>query len=369
LPAVHARELVEKALSHAGYTRRGDRGRDRRAVARSARGAHPCALELTLGENNRLLSGAVDEVCRDPGRGLNPLVLFGTGGVGKSHVLGVVADRLRATGLRRVEITDAGSFARDLGRAIRTRTTEAFRARYRGAEALLLDDAQDLLGKDATQVEFLHTFEALFNAGRQIVVASSRSPRQLVELHPGLRGRLLMGLCVAVDPPAEQTRRRILRQEAEAEGVSLVEPVVEYLAGALGGSICGLVEAVRRLKGMDGGERRNVAGVRAALTDLLAPAAKNARRAERRVIEEVADATGVAVHDILGSGRRRQVAEARQVAMYLARRQAGLTLAECGRVFQRSPSTIAFAERKIDRLLAIDPHIRALVESCQAALS
>ncbi|GIW71591.1 MAG: hypothetical protein KatS3mg102_1133 [Planctomycetota bacterium] len=370
MPIVHAGMLCQQEVGRVLGAKAVAKGPAVRPVGLPARAAGgPRLGELVLGRRNALVIEAVREVCRAPGRALNPLVVHGPAGVGKSHLLAGLAAELRAAGLERVERLGAAEFARSVRRAIRTGATAALRVRLRGAAALLLDDVQRLSTSPAAQVELIHTFDALFHAGRQIVVAASHNPRHVPELHPGLRGRLLMGLCVALEPPGPGARRRILEQRARAAGLQLSERLLDELVEALGGSGRQLVEAVERLRGLGAGARlQQLAEVRSLLADLIAPAAGCDARPELRVLEEVAAACGVSVDAVLGAGRSRPVALARQLGMYLVRRLAGLSLVETSRLFRRASSTILLAERRIERRLAVDPYVRALLERCRGGL-
>lgn len=320
---------------------------------------------FVVGPANKVAFRAAERVCESPGDELNPLVVVGATGLGKTHLLAAIARRLREESPRAdLLLVTAEDFANQFSAGIRSSQTERFRERYRRADAVLIDDVQQLASKPKTQLEFLHTFEALLNARKQIVVSCEESPKRLEALHPGLRTRLLAGLVVELGLPDLETRRRMLDLLARRHKISLTREVMEFMARNLTRNARDLVGAIARLQAHAAiGERVDVPLAKRRLGDLLGP--KVRVRPEELLLEIVAERCGVPADDLRQGSRRLGAAQARQIAMFLARRLTKLSLTEIGRFFGREPSTVTYAENKIARLLVGDDEINRLVEDCQ----
>lgn len=322
--------------------------------------------EMTLcafvaGAENREALDAAARVCRSPGSELNPLVFCGPEGLGKTHLLTAIGRRLREDGARGVVQTTAEDFTNQFTAAIRTNATARFRERFRTAGALLIDDLHFLRGRAKTQIELLHTFEALLQAQRQIVVACEDCPKFFPDFHPGLVGRLLAGLVVTIEPPAVETRRKILEARATRLAVRLAPEVLDFLAENVTRSVrdlCGALAVLRAHASI--GERVDVALARRRLGGFLAPEPPPAP--ERRIVEIVAAEFSLDPGAIAGGARRAEAVLARQVAMYLVRRLTRLSLREIGALFGRKPSTVTFAGAKVEGLIAKDERVRRVVE-------
>jgi len=322
------------------------------------------------GNSNRMAAAACEAVAENPASTYSPLFLFGPTGLGKTHLLHAIGNAMLAThpGLRVVYMS-AEEWVNEYITEIRNRRFDAFRARYRnGCDVLLLDDIQFLAGKDASQDEFFHTFNSLYSAHRQIVVTSDRYPHEIEGLEERLKTRLEWGLIADVQPPELETRLAILETKAEALGVQLDHEVLDLLATRISTSVRALEGALMRLHAWSTLTREPVTlahareQLRAVLGDARALTLDG-------VMKTVASYYDVRVQDLTGKGRQRQIALARQVAMYLCRKHLGKSFPELGRAFGGRDHTTAISSvRKIEALLSKDAGTQAVIARLERAL-
>jgi chromosomal replication initiator protein len=319
---------------------------------------------FVIGSGNRLAHAAALAVAELPGEAYNPLFLHGPPGLGKTHLLGAIADYLRR---RRPELTThyttAERFTSEFVGALRKDGPERFKRRYRGLDALLIDDVQVLEGKEQTQAEFVHTFNALHAAGKQIVLSSDRPPEAITRLADRLRDRFAWGLSVELGPPDLRTKTAVLWQITHDAPLGLPEPIVlRQIANLAAGN-------VRRLEGA----MTRVAALASVLDEPVTPTLVNralgpsdSRRsaspdnAEREqpsvagIQEAVCSVLGVSRDDLLSANRTARVIRARQLAMYLSRELTSLSLAQIARQFKRDHSTVLHAIRTVSGRLDLD---------------
>lgn len=306
--------------------------------------------DFVAGPGNRLALAAAAELVHAGGSSFNPLVIQGGTGLGKTHLLEGIAAAFRARnpGRRVVSIT-AEAFTNGFLDAMRHGTLTAFRSKYRGAGALLVDDVHFLAAKKATQDEFLHTFNALVAAGVPIVLTADNHPRQIPKLSDELATRFLGGMVVRVEAPDPATRRAILQSKAAARGVSLPDAVVGYVAEHLRASVRELEGALHSLlaHALLAGKRLDLALARVALRDTIRHTARSI--ALKDVERAVCQLFGIEPDALKADNRSRSVAYPRMLAMHLARKHAGAAYSEIGRYFgNRNHSTVISAERKVD---------------------
>jgi chromosomal replication initiator protein len=305
--------------------------------------------EFVTGGCNRLAHAAALEMVQSAGTTFNPLLIHGGVGMGKTHLLEAIGQALRARhpGLKLIQIT-AEAFTNSFLDAMRTGGLNAFRSRFRGAEALIVDDVHFLAAKRATQDEFLHTFNALVAAGVPIVMAADQHPRKIARLTDELATRFLGGMVVKLDTPDLATRRAILKAKAKARGVDVPDAVLGYVAEHLRSSVRELEGALHSLiaHALLTGKRLDLALAKTALRDTIrhtaqAVALRDVERAVCQLFEVDAEA-------LKSDSRTRALTFPRMLAMYLARKLIGAAYSEIGRYFGgRNHSTVISAEKKV----------------------
>jgi chromosomal replication initiator protein len=313
-----------------------------------------------VGQSNRLAHAGCLAVAENPGLSYNPLFVYGGVGLGKTHLLHAIGNRVVQDG-RRTLYVSAETFANELINAIRTRSTEEFRAKYRTIDVLLLDDVQFLIGKERTQEEFFHTFNDLYQDNRQIVLSSDRPPKAFVGLEERLRSRFEWGLSADVQFPDLETRMAILAAKAEGLRVRLPSEVIEYIAQEVQSNIRELEGALNRVMALARtmGYSFTVQTAQRALGGMQRPAANVTIE---HILGQVGEYYGVTVDELLGKRRTREVAVARQVAMYLARDLTPMSLPQIGEALGgRDHTTVMHGCNKITTLFEKDDAVRRQV--------
>ena len=325
---------------------------------------------FVVGPSNHFCHAAAVAVAAKPGDSYNPLFIHGNAGLGKTHLLQALCHVLAEKG-HKICYLSCEDFTNQYITAMRTRALDAFRKRFRGLDLLVLDDVHFLTNKPATQEEFLHTFNALVDGpGKQVVLASDSHPRLIAKLKESLMTRFVAGMVARIDPPDEATRLEILRQKSAASGVDFAPGVLEFLAQRLEGSVRELEGALTMLVAHARLARREVnlvlaREVLARLGRALMPGSVGMDQ----IAEAVAAHFGLSPRDLRSASRRRSLTFPRQVAMFLARRHTGCSLAEIGEHFGgRDHSTAAGAIRRVQRLMKADPAILRLVEHLEGRL-
>jgi chromosomal replication initiator protein len=315
---------------------------------------------FVVGASNRLAHAACMAVADNPARAYNPLFLYGGVGLGKTHLLHAIGNAAHNRGLQ-VLYVSSEEFTNDLINAIRTHNTPAFRERYRRADVLLIDDIQFIAGKESTQEEFFHTFNALHGQDKQIVVTSDRPPKALVTLEERLRSRFEWGLAADVQPPDLETRIAILRSKAERNNKQVPAGILETIARLVQSNIRELEGALTRVVAFAdlSGLPLSTQMVQTALADLL-PQRSNLETTH--VIEAVASVFGITREDLCGRSRTRDVVLPRQVAMYLMREEANVSLPQIGEVLGgRDHTTVMYACEKVADMIERDDRLRRQV--------
>ncbi|HYM72851.1 MAG TPA: chromosomal replication initiator protein DnaA [Stellaceae bacterium] len=322
-----------------------------------------------VGKPNELAHAAarrVAEACAAPTHSVpfNPLFLYGGVGLGKTHLMHAIAWHVRNHApARKVIYLSAEKFMYQFIRALRFRSTMDFKEQFRSVDLLMIDDVQFISGKESTQEEFFHTFNALVDQNRQIVISADKSPADLEKLEERMRSRLGWGLVADIHPTTYELRLGILQSKAEQMGLHLPQKVMEFLAHKIASNVRELEGALNRIAAHVNLVRREVTleATQELLQDLL-------RANERRVtIDEiqrrVAEHFNIKMAEMISSRRARVVARPRQVAMYLAKQLTSRSLPEIGRKFGgRDHTTVMHAVRKIEELTRAD---RALAEDVE----
>jgi chromosomal replication initiator protein len=320
-----------------------------------------------VGSGNRLAHAACLAVAEKPARAYNPLFVYGGVGLGKTHLLHAVANACHARGLT-VLYVSSEEFTNDMINAIRTHTTQAFREKYRSADVLLVDDIQFIAGKESTQEEFFHTFNTLHGQDKQIIVSSDRPPKSLVTLEERLRSRFEWGLTADIQPPDLETRLAILRSKGERTGRQISDEILERIARSVDSNIRELEGALNRVIAFAdlSGSSLTPGLVDSALADLL-PSRRNI--SADKVIELVAREWQTTVDALLGRDRSQKIAEPRQVAMYLLRKETDASLPQIGEVLGgRDHTTVMYAIQKIENEMTTKQDLEKRVRSVKHQL-
>jgi len=315
---------------------------------------------FVVGPNNRLAHAASLAVAEHPARAYNPLFLYGGVGLGKTHILHAIGNAVLQQGLQ-VLYVSSEEFTNDLVNAIRTKTTAAFREKYRQVDVLLIDDIQFISGKESTQEEFFHTFNTLHGQDKQIVMTSDRAPKAMSTLEERLRSRFEWGLTVDIQPPDYETRLAILRTKAEKANREVPTEVMEMIAREVQANIRELEGAWNRVLAYAdlSGERLTLQLANNAMVDFLP---QRSELVPKDVISTVSKFFGVSSDRILSKDRSKDVALPRQVSMYLMRELGGVSLPKIGEELGgRDHTTVMYACDKVADMIESDDRIRRQV--------
>jgi chromosomal replication initiator protein len=324
---------------------------------------------FVVGSASRLAYEALQSAVEAPGRNYNPVFLYGGVGVGKTHLLHAAAHVCRKSG-KRVIYVPSEAFTNDLVNALRTRTTAMLRDKYRSVDVLIVDDVQFLAGKDSTQEEFFHTFNVLHAAGKQIILASDRSPKELTTLEDRLRSRFSGGLVADIGPLELETRMAIVKMWLHEQHIRLSDQVVQIIA-----------ESAASARELEGAFNMIAARVRMSHEHVTAEvAARILHRLEtprnhiravtmHDILSTVAETFCIPVEEITGKGRTSRVSLARQAVMTLAREMTELSLVQIGDgLGGRQHSTIIAGIQKMSALVAEDAEISSLMSEARRRL-
>ena len=321
---------------------------------------------FVVGPSNRFAHAACQAVATKPAILYNPLFIYGSSGLGKTHLLNAVAKEFKKNFPdRSVIYAKSEDFTNEIIAAIAQGTTPAFREKYRKADLFLMDDIQFIAGKNSVQEEFFHTFNTLYEAKKQIVLTSDRPPRDIATLEDRLKTRFEWGLTADVQPPDFETRIAIIARKAESLQFEIPETVCEFIANKLKSNIRQLEGAVKKLRAYHllEGKPINVATAQAAISDIINNSQPTPVTVDK-IIEEVARTYGgITPEDIRSQKRNSNISKARQVSMYIVREITQMSMVEIGQTFGgRDHSTVIYAIHQVEKDIKKDSHTKAMVE-------
>ncbi|MDR0325358.1 MAG: chromosomal replication initiator protein DnaA [Oscillospiraceae bacterium] len=323
-----------------------------------------------VGESNKYAYSAAQAVAESPGEAYNPLFLYGGSGLGKTHLLYAIQNKLRQIHPgHSILYFSAEQFTNDLVAALKEKSTDKFRGRYRSADLLLVDDIQFIAGRDFSQEEFFHTFNALYEEGRQIVLTSDRRPRDLQRFEERLLTRFEWGLIVDVKPPDFETRIAIVQDKAQRLGIPILPEVAEYIAQAITSNVRQLEGAVKKLMAsrdlMASSLDLNTA--QEVVADMIRQS-PGLNPTPQLILGEVCSFYKLDERQITGKGRQADLVTARQTAMYLIRDMTSLSLEQIGdKLFSRDHSTVVHSVQRVEDRRKEDPaydnDIKTIIEN------
>ena len=317
------------------------------------------------GPNNQFAKAAAQKVSDSPGsQSFNPLVIYGGVGLGKTHLLHAIGNELIETSPKtKIVIASSEKFTLDFISSIQKNNTAQFSKSYRKADVLLIDDIQFFQKKEQTQEQFFHTFNELYQLGKQIVMTADRYPGEMSGLQDRLLSRFQSGLSVDVQPPNYETRVAILMEKAETNGLDLPYDMIEFIAMHLKNSVRELESTIIRLLAHASLSQVDIDFplVKKVLKERLGDGISADISAED-IINRVADLTNIRTDDIVGPSRRKEIAEARQISVYLCRELLGLSLSTIGMHFGgRDHTTALHACKKVKNSLKTDKRFNRIV--------
>lgn len=310
---------------------------------------------FVIGNSNRFAHAAAQAVANNPAHAYNPLFLYGGVGLGKTHLMHAIGNRIKQNNpSMKVLYTSSEKFTNEIINSIQNKTTESFRQKYRNIDCLIIDDIQFLKGKEQTQEEFFHTFNALKDADKQIIISSDRSPREIETLQDRLRSRFDQGLTADIQPPDLETRMAILRTKAASDKIELPNDVITLLATNIATNIREIEGAYNKIVAytslMD--MPITVETAQKVLTD-MGNDVKTKQITFEGIIKVVAEHYNIKEEELFNKKRTQNIAFPRQIAMYLCRELADLSYPRIGELFGgRDHTTVIHAYEKISKMKA-----------------
>jgi chromosomal replication initiator protein len=325
---------------------------------------------FVIGSSNRFAHAAALAVAEAPAQAYNPLFIYGSTGLGKTHLLQAIAQYVSEHSAElSVRYVTSETFMNDFINSLRDKRIEGFKQRYRTYDVLLIDDVQFFEHKERIQEEFFHTFNSLYEAGSQIVMSSDRPPRDIATLEERLRSRFEWGLITDIQPPDLETRIAILRRKVRTDGINVPDPeVLTFIASRVTTNIRELEGALTRVVAFSSltGRPMSVELAQDVLRDVF-PQGEAAEVSIRRIQELVSERFSLSLDELCGDKRSQNIVYPRQVAMYLSRELTDSSLPKIGREFGgRDHTTVIHATSKIARLIREDRSVYNLVQELTA---
>ena len=331
---------------------------------------------FVVGANNNLAHAASLAVAESPGEIYNPLFIYGGVGLGKTHLMHSIANFiLKNNGKSKILYVTSEKFTNELIDAIRNKnniSTTEFREKYRNNDVLLIDDIQFIIGKESTQEEFFHTFNALYESKKQIIISSDKPPKDIETVEERLRSRFEWGLTVDIQSPDYETRMAILRKKEEIEGYNIDNEVIKYIATNIKSNIRELEGALTKIVAfskLNGHKDINIAMAEEALKDIISPGGVK-KITPDLIIQVVAEHYNITTLDILSQRRSKDIVYPRQIAMYLCRNMTEVPLQEIGKAMGgRDHTTIIHGIEKISKDIEKTPTLQNTVDILKKKLN
>lgn len=318
-----------------------------------------------VGPSNQLAYAAAVAVADHPGLKYNPFLIYGNSGLGKTHLLNAIKNRIRETHPDiNIIYIKGDEFTNELIDAIKKGTQAEFRQKYRKADLFLMDDIQFIAGRESTQEEFFHTFNILYEDRKQIVLTSDRPPKDIATLEERIRTRIESDVMADIQPPDFETRVAILSRKAEALDFEIPDNVKEYIADKLKNNIRQLEGAIKRLNAyyLLQGKPPTIALAQSAISDVINNDQPTTVRIEK-IIDEVARTYGVTPEEIKSNSRKANVSNARQVAIYAIRTITQITYEAIGKeVGGRDHATIVYSLQQTEKKMEQNPRVKATID-------
>ncbi len=320
---------------------------------------------FVVGSSNKFAYAAASAVANDPGAKYNPLFIHGNSGLGKTHLLNAICHFIKNKNPNaNIVYTRGEDFTNELIRYISSKSTGEFHKKYRNADILLVDDIQFIAGREATQEEFFHTFNALYQAGSQIVLTSDRPPKEIALLEDRLQNRFEWGLTADIQPPDIETRIAIIKRKAEILNFTLPDDCVQFIAEKLKNNIRQLEGAVKRMQAFVTmqGLPVNLATAQKAIADIYVDKVP-VKDTVQKIVAEVARTYGAESNEIYSKKQNATVTEMRQMAMFIVRELTGLSTKAIGREFNRDHSTVVYSLERFQKRYNDDSKVRQIVDN------
>ncbi len=313
---------------------------------------------FVTGKENEFAHAAALAIANNPAGAYNPFFLYGHSGLGKTHLINAIANKIRENHPDKVILYAKGDeFTSELIDAIKYNTQRQFKQKYRSADILLMDDVQFLSGRPSIQEEMFHTFDALYESGRQIILTSDRPPREIAVLEERLQSRFSMGLIADIQPPEYETRVAIIKRKAELYNLKMPADVTELIATKIKSNVRELEGTIKKLKAFNQlwGQTPTIALAKDAMEAIIKENASNAVTPDM-IIENVARYHNVTVEQIKGKKKDAPVVKPRQQAMYLIRELTQLSLPEIGNAMGgKNHTTVLHSIKKVEENIQKDP--------------
>jgi chromosomal replication initiator protein len=326
--------------------------------------------KFVVGASNRFAYAAAVAVSQSPAAKYNPLFIYGDSGLGKTHLLYSIGHAMKNNfpGFCIVYVK-GDDFINELVNAIGNKTNTEFREKYRMADLLLVDDIQFIAGKEQTQEEFFHTFNALYESGKQIVLTSDRPPKEMLRLEDRLKSRFEWGLLADIQPPDYETRVAIIKNKAQRLGVPLPDRACNYIAENVKENIRqieGIVRKIQAYRELETGGNIEMEQIEKITREVI----RNEKvYTPDYIIEKIALYYGISVEEISGKSKIKNTALARQISMYLLRKLTNLTLEDIGSLLNKDHSTVLHAIRRIEDSMSSSPELADVIRDITANIA